>query len=242
LLANFSIIFASKLAPTTSGELAHLKLAGKRIEMKEDIRRDFEAVASRWDSNPTRVKVARDVGDAIMREVKLSPQMDVLDYGCGTGLLAMQLQPQVKSVTGADSSPAMIAVLQDKIATLKPGNVGTQLVDFERGAHAGGVYDLIVSSMVTHHIPDTAALFREWKRLLKPHGQIAFADLDSEDGAFHGDNTGVFHLGFDRAQLRDLLHAAGFAEVRDCTAASVRKEVEGKAREFPIFLIVARLG
>jgi ubiquinone/menaquinone biosynthesis C-methylase UbiE len=209
--------------------------------MTEDIRRDFEQVASRWDNNPTRVKIAQDVGNAIMREVQLTPQMDVLDYGCGTGLLAMQLQPQVKSVTGADSSPAMVAVLQDKIATLKPGNVSTQLVDFERGAHASGEYDLIVSSMVTHHIPDTAALLKEWKRLLKPHGQIAFADLDSEDGSFHGDNTGVFHLGFDRAQLRNLLLAAGFTSVRDSTAASVRKEVEGKAREFPLFLIAAQL-
>jgi ubiquinone/menaquinone biosynthesis C-methylase UbiE len=207
----------------------------------EQIRRDFEAVASRWDSNPGRVKIANDVAAAIMRDVKLSPQMDVLDYGCGTGLLAMQLQSQVKSVTGADSSPAMLEMLTDKINTLKPGNVSTQFVDFERGAHASGQYDLIISSMVTHHVPDTTALFKEWVRLLKPHGQIAFADLDSEDGAFHGDNTGVFHLGFDRAKLRELLLATGFAEVRDCTATTVRKEIEGQGtREFPIFLIVAR--
>lgn len=207
----------------------------------EQVRRDFEAVASRWDSNPTRVKIARDVGDAILREVKLTPQMDVLDYGCGTGLLAMQLQSHVHSVCGADSSPAMVAMLQDKIATLKPGNVSTQLVDFEHGAHASGEYDLIVSSMVTHHIPDTAALLREWKRLLRPQGQIAFADLDSEDGSFHGDNTGVFHLGFDRAKLRELLLAEGYTDVRDTTATAVRKEIDGKTREFPIFLIAARL-
>lgn len=205
----------------------------------EQVRRDFEAVASKWDSNPTRLKIAQDVGDAILSMVQLTPQMDVLDYGCGTGLIAIRLQPQVRSVCGADSSPAMIAVLQDKIATLKPGNVSTQRVDFERGAHAAGQYDLIVSSMVTHHIPDTAALLREWKRLLRPRGQIAFADLDSEDGAFHGDNTGVFHLGFDRTALRKLLLAAGYTDVRDTTATMVRKEVEGKTREFPIFLIVA---
>lgn len=205
----------------------------------EQVRRDFEAVASKWDSNPTRLKIAQDVGDAILSMVQLTPQMDVLDYGCGTGLIAIRLQPQVRSVCGADSSPAMIAVLQDKIATLKPGNVSTQRVDFERGAHAVGQYDLIVSSMVTHHIPDTAALLREWKRLLRPRGQIAFADLDSEDGAFHGDNTGVFHLGFDRTALRKLLLAEGYTDVRDTTATVVRKEVEGKMREFPIFLIVA---
>src|SRR5512146_2766 len=207
----------------------------------EQVRRDFESVAARWDENPTRVRIATDVAAAIRREVALSPQMDVLDYGCGTGLLGLQLQPHVYSVNGADSSPAMLEVMANKIAAQKLANVQTQLVDFERGAHVTGQYDLIVSSMVAHHVPDTGALFGEWMRLLKPRGQIAFADLDSEDGAFHGDNTGVFHLGFDRDKLRELLLAAGFMQVRATTATIVRKEIEDQGtREFPIFLIVAK--
>jgi 2-polyprenyl-3-methyl-5-hydroxy-6-metoxy-1,4-benzoquinol methylase len=206
----------------------------------EKERRDFESVAARWDSNPGRVRIAHDVAAAIRREVALSPQMDVLDYGSGTGLLSLQLLPQVGSLCGADSSPAMLEVMAGKIAAQNLNNARTQFVDFEHGAHASGSYDLIISSMVTHHVPDTAALFAEWFRLLNPGGQIAFADLDSEDGAFHGDNTGVFHLGFERAQLRELLLDAGFTEVRDSTATSVIKEVEGRQREFPIFLVVAR--
>ncbi len=207
--------------------------------MKKE-RRDFESVAARWDSNPGRVRIANDVAAAIQREVTLTMQMDVLDYGSGTGLLSLQLLPQVGSVCGADSSPAMLAAMADKITTQSLNNAHTQFVDFENGAHASGSYDLIISSMVTHHVPDTAALFAEWFRLLNPGGKIAFADLDSEDGAFHGDNTGVFHLGFDRMHLRELLLQAGFIEVHDSTATSVSKEVDGKPREFPIFLIVAR--
>ncbi len=205
----------------------------------EKERRDFESVAARWDSNPGRVRIANEVAAAIRREVPLAPGMAMLDYGSGTGLLSLQLLPQVGSLCGADSSPAMLEVMANKIATQNLHNATTQFVDFENGAHATGSYDLIVSSMVTHHVPDTAALFAEWFRLLNPGGQVAFADLDTEDGAFHGDNTGVFHLGFDRAYLRKLLLAAGFAEVHDCTATSVSKEVDGQMREFPIFLIVA---
>lgn len=207
--------------------------------MKQE-RRDFESVAARWDSNPGRVRIANEVAAAIRREVVLTPQMDVLDYGSGTGLLSLQLLPQVGSVCGADSSPAMLEVMENKIAAQGLSNAGTQFVDFENGAHAAGQYDLIVSSMVTHHVPDTAALFAEWFRLLNPGGQIAFADLDTEDGAFHGDNTGVFHLGFDRVHLQNLLLEAGFTEVHDSTATSVRKEVDGLTREFPIFIIIAR--
>lgn len=204
-------------------------------------RRDFESVAARWDSNPTRVRIATDVAATIKRQVALQADMAVLDYGCGTGLLGLQLLPHVATLTGADSSPAMLEVLAQKKGALGLHNVASQLVDFEHGAHASGSYDLIVSSMVMHHVPDTAALFQEWRRLLKNGGQVACADLDSEDGAFHGDNTGVFHLGFDREHLRTLLQAAGFDAVRDTTATVVRKEVAGKAREFPIFLISARL-
>jgi len=205
------------------------------------IRRDFEQAASRWDSNPGRVRIANEVAAAIRCEVVLSPALSMLDYGCGTGLLSLQLLPQVGSLCGADSSPAMLEVMAGKIAAQQLAHARTQFVDFENGAHASGHYDLIVSSMVSHHVPDTAALFAEWFRLLNSGGQVAFADLDTEDGAFHGDNTGVFHLGFDRAHLRRLLQQAGFVGIKDRTATSVNKMVDGQGeRRFPIFLIVAR--
>jgi predicted TPR repeat methyltransferase len=212
-------------------------------EMAMEVQKDFEKEAVLWDSNPSRVKLASDVSAAIIREVALSPDMMALDFGCGTGLLTLKLQPLVKNITGVDSSPGMLGMLNKKIEDHKLGNVHTQLVDFERDVAIQGSYNLIVSSMVVHHVPDTLTLFKGWFNLLLPGGQIAFADLDTEDGAFHGDNTGVFHLGFDRENLRQLLHEAGFNQVRDTTATVMSKEVDGLGlREFPIFLITARKG
>jgi 2-polyprenyl-3-methyl-5-hydroxy-6-metoxy-1,4-benzoquinol methylase len=208
--------------------------------MAQEPRKDFDKEAAQWDANPGRVKLAHDAAAAIMREVRLSKEMEALDFGCGTGLLTLKLQPHLKSITGVDSSPGMLSMLERKVATQKLDNVHTRHIDFEKGAHVNGGYDLIVSSMVVHHVPDTADLFKEWFDLLHPNGQIAFADLDSEDGSFHGDNTGVFHLGFDRSKLRQLLQDAGFQDIRDTTATTMSKEVPGQGiREFPIFLIVA---
>ncbi len=208
--------------------------------MEQNVRRDFEKEAAQWDASPTRVRLAEDVAAAIIREMPLSKDMDALDFGCGTGLLTLKLQPLVKTITGADSSPGMLGVLKNKIEAQGLTNVRTQFVDFEKGARVEGSYDLIVSSMVMHHVPDTLALFKEWANLLRPGGKVCFADLDTEDGAFHGDNTGVFHLGFDRGKLRQLLQEAGFHDVRDTTATTVSKEVEGQGvREFSIFLISA---
>jgi 2-polyprenyl-3-methyl-5-hydroxy-6-metoxy-1,4-benzoquinol methylase len=209
--------------------------------MAQTPHKDFDTAAAQWDANPGRVKLAHEVAAAIIREIKLSDKMDTLDFGCGTGLLTLQLQPFIKSITGADSSSGMLNMLENKIAAQELANVHTRRVDFESGAHVNGGYDLIVSSMVVHHVPDTADLFKEWFDLLHPGGQIAFADLDSEDGSFHGDNTGVFHQGFDREKLRQLLQNTGFQDIRDTTATTMSKEVPGQGlREFPIFLISAR--
>ena len=209
--------------------------------MKAEIRKDFDKEAAQWDANPGRVKLANDVAAAIIREVDLTLDMDVLDFGCGTGLLTLNLQPLVKNITGVDSSQGMLGALQNKITMRSLNNVHTQFVDFEKNQHAAGSYDLVVSSMTLHHVPDTLALFKEWFSLLRPNGQACFADLDTEDGSFHGDNTGVFHLGFGREKLKQLLHDAGFGDVRDTTATTMSKEVAGQGmREFSIFLITAK--
>ncbi len=211
--------------------------------MTQAARKDFNKEANEWDANAFRVNLAHSVADAMIREIRPSRDITVLDFGCGTGLVTLKLQPLVKAITGADSSTGMLDAFKRKIEAQGLANVNTQFVDFERGQHVAGSFDLIVSSMVAHHVPDTLGLFREWHRLLAPGGQVCFADLDTEDGSFHGDNTGVFHQGFDRKQLRTLLAEAGFHGIRDTTATTVSKEVEGHGvREFPIFLICAARG
>jgi 2-polyprenyl-3-methyl-5-hydroxy-6-metoxy-1,4-benzoquinol methylase len=207
--------------------------------MKSDERKDFDKEAATWDQNPGRVKLADDVADSIIREIQPTGDMDILDFGCGTGLVTLRLQPFAKTITGADSSKGMLGVLQDKVSRSGLKNVKTQFVDFEKGERVAGTFHLVVSSMTLHHIHDPAPLFRQLHDLLNPGGILCISDLDKEDGSFHGDNTGVLHFGFDRQHLKGLLEKAGFREVRDVTAAAVEKEIEGKGkRTFTVFLII----
>jgi 2-polyprenyl-3-methyl-5-hydroxy-6-metoxy-1,4-benzoquinol methylase len=203
--------------------------------------RNFDKESALWDAKPERVRLANDVADAIIREASPLRDKNVLDFGCGTGLVTLRLQPHVKTITGVDSSQGMLEVLREKIRTQGLGNVYAMFVDLERGVPVQGMYDVIVSSMTLHHVPDTAALFRQWYTLLMPGGRICFSDLDVENGSFHSDATGVFHHGFDRARLRTLLQNAGFRDIRDTTASTMIKEVAGAdKREFSVFLISAR--
>lgn len=204
-------------------------------------KRDFNKDAATWDENPGRVKVAGDIVAALLRQVQLTSDMDVLEFGCGTGLVGLQLAGKARSITGVDSSPGMIDVLSGKIRTLGIKNVSAQHLDIDAGEEIAGKYHLIVSSMALHHIRDTAALLERFHRALLPGGIICIADLDTEDGSFHGDAAGIFHRGFDRARLRDLFEATGFSDVRDMTAATIKKPVSsGETQEFRVFIMSGR--
>jgi 2-polyprenyl-3-methyl-5-hydroxy-6-metoxy-1,4-benzoquinol methylase len=133
----------------------------------------------------------------------------------------------------------MLAVLESKVHGQGLTNVRMRFLDLEQGGKVEGRYDLIVSSMTLHHVPDPAGLIAQLSAALLPRGILAVADLDAEDGSFHGDNTGVLHLGFDRAPVKGLFEQSGLTAIREVTAAVVAKEIEGKGRrEFPVFLII----
>jgi tRNA (cmo5U34)-methyltransferase len=197
----------------------------------------FDEAAATWDEEPRRVKLARAVADEIARRIELSPAMDVLDFGCGTGLLTLALQPLVRSVTGADSSSGMLDVLRRKVRVQRLANVQTTLLDPDVSLSLDGPFDLIASSMALHHVPDLAPLFDRFRETLRSGGRVALADLDREDGSFHEDPRGVHHLGFERAEMQALLAAAGFVDLEATTACLAQKDT----REYPVFLVTGRL-
>ena len=204
-------------------------------------KRDFDKEAASWDEHPVRVKLAEDVAQAITKQVVLTSDMDVLDFGCGTGLLTLNLLPLVRSITGVDSSQGMLDILQMKIAKLQLNNLHPLLFDLDKDAPLTGNYDLIVSNMTLHHIKEVKSLLQQFYNITAAGGYLCLADLDLENGQFHADNTGVFHFGFDRTTLRRLFTEVGFTDVRDCDAAEVLKPGDnGEMKRFSVFLLIGK--
>jgi ubiquinone/menaquinone biosynthesis C-methylase UbiE len=201
----------------------------------------FDKAAATWDTELRRVELTSDVGKAILRHVQPTRGMDVLDYGCGTGLLGLFLLPHVRNVTGADSSPGMLKVLEDKIRSGGLQRMRTLQLDLGRDPTPESRYHLIVTNMVLHHVDQTDVLLAAFYRMLHLGGTLAVADLDTEPGLFHGPDVSasVYHHGFDRNALKDRLYRAGFVDVNDVTAHVIRKPVaSGEMRDFSVFLIV----
>ncbi len=71
--------------------------------------------------------------------------------------------------------------------------------------------------------------------MLNENGFIAIADLDSEDGSFHSDNTGVHHHGFERNELEKLAREVGFKDIKFDLASIIDKP----HCTFTVFLMTA---
>ncbi len=200
----------------------------------------FDDKARAWDVNPVFQERAHRIAEAIAAEVPLHAGMTVLDYGCGTGLLSFPLRGRLGPMTLADSSTGMLAVLEEKIVAHEAHTeMQACRLDLMTDPLPAQRFDLIYTSMTLHHVPDTGRILSIFHDLLKPGGYLCIADLDAEDGSFHGIEYDVHH-GFDREALATLTQAVGLEAVRFRTVFEIVKEREGGSRAYPVFLMTAQ--
>ena len=199
---------------------------------------DFDAKAKTWDDDPVKIERAQAIADAIRGQVPLAAKMRGFEYGCGTGLVSFALQPYLGRMTLADSSPGMLDVLREKIATAGFHNMDPVKLDLTTDPLPETNFQLIYSAMTFHHIEDTDRILRDLFQLLDSPGYLCIADLDREDGSFHGPDF-IGHHGFDREDLTQRAQRAGFGRIRFSTVFHIRKGTGEAARDYPVFLMVA---
>lgn len=202
----------------------------------------FDEAAAQWDSNPVRVELARAVGEAIACAIPLHRDWRVLDYGAGTGLVTLNLQPRVASIVAMDASTGMLSQLEQKLATAGIDNIRPRLWNLESDAFPENGFDLATTSMTMHHVRDVPLVLSRLAALLKPGAWLAMADLEAEDGSFHGASDDVFHTGFEPQQIRTWLDGAGFEDVEVRKVHEVKKPsaISGELRPFGVFLATGR--
>lgn len=193
----------------------------------------FNEKSKDWDANDMVKNLSAAIGISIVENVPLNDEMDVMDFGAGTGLISSRVAPLVKKIVALDTSEGMLdklvakAEFNGKVEAICQ-NIIECPIDYR--------FDLIMSAMAMHHVEDTNKLIDRFAEHLKPGGMVALADLDKEDGSFHPEDAqGVFHSGFERDALQSILEKHGFRNVRFVTAHTVNKE----EKQYPIFLVTA---
>ena len=198
----------------------------------------FDKAALNWDEVPERIEMAKHFATAIEDIIPLASNMQVLDFGSGTGNVAIGLAHLVETITAVDSSTGMIKALEKKLAESGIKNIKPLLTELDEGSFPNASFDLIYTCMTFHHIKDIERVLRLFYKMLTPCGYLVLIDLEKEDGSFHDDKTGVAHFGFEPEQLGHTLENVGFTDIYSRTAYTrVKTLPSGISREYPIFLI-----
>lgn len=193
----------------------------------------FRNKATGYEEVSQRVQNVDTIANAIKDSIPFNPEMHIMDFGSGTGLLLERIAPLVNAITAVDISPSMNTELEKKRFRLDCQLEIIEMDLAESGLHRK--FDGIISSMTMHHIQDIPAMLTKFFSMLRQGGFIALADLDTEDGSFHSEDTGVFHNGFDREEFAGLTGDCGFRDISKSTANIIRKP----HGDFPVFLLTA---
>jgi ubiquinone/menaquinone biosynthesis C-methylase UbiE len=184
----------------------------------------FDERAKEWDKNQRRQALAKAVAKAI--EPHLPSNAEILDFGCGTGLVSYNLLHKASMIVGVDSSQKMREEFEKKSPD-RSRFYATDKIPKRK-------FDAVLTSMTLHHIPDIEKLAIDFFTHLKPQGLLAVADLVEEDGTFHDHgNDGVHHFGFDPEKLAKTFEDAGFRAISNQIVFTVTKH-----KDFPIFLLL----
>ena len=127
--------------------------------------------------------------------------LDVLDAGCGTGFLSLEIARRGHRVTGIDFAPAMLAEARRKAAE-QGAAVRFEEADAEQLPFSPNSFDLVVSRHVLWTLPHPEAAIDEWIRVLRPGGRLAVID-------------GQFDPGFLTHQRENARSSAEYAEIGD---------------------------
>ena len=118
----------------------------------------------------------------------LRPDMDVLEFGCGTGGTAIIHAPHVRHIRAIDFSEAMLAIARGKAASAGVGNVTFERADITSFDVPDGSFDVVMGMSILHLLADKDAVIAKVFRLLKPGGCFISSTTCI------GDTMGLFKL------------------------------------------------
>lgn len=139
-----------------------------------------EAVAQRQDS------FKRHFLAAAVRHLSLTTEDQILELGCGHGVLTEHLLASGCKVTAIDLSGAGLATLRsaftDEIAV---GRLLTQEIEINSFLETTtNTYDCICGSGILHHLPDLELTLRLAKQRLVPGGRLFFGPEPNASGIY----------------------------------------------------------
>ena len=129
----------------------------------------WNLIASKYAASPIADRPAYEAKIAKLKTC-LTPEMTVLDIGCGTGTQCGDIADHVSQVTGIDISSKLLSIAEKRMAERNLDNVEFLRTSVFDERFQPGSYDVVMAFFVLHLIEDIDAAFERVHELLKPGG------------------------------------------------------------------------
>ncbi|MBC8258401.1 MAG: class I SAM-dependent methyltransferase [SAR324 cluster bacterium] len=178
----------------------------------------WDRIAKRYSMRP----VADE--DAYQKKLQTSqqyfqPEMEVLEFGCGTGTTAIIHSSFVKHIQAIDISSKMLEIAQSKVDAANIKNITLQQSSIDDFKVANETYDVVLGLSILHLLADKEQVLAKVHKMLKPGGvfvtntvcigdKLKFFKYIAPIGKF----LGLLPLVsiFTTEELKDSLTGAGF--------------------------------
>jgi len=157
--------------------------------------------------------------ESILDNARVSAGERVLDVGCGTGTLGLAAKRRVGAkgqVHGIDPSKEMIARARAK-ANRKSVAIVFDIASAQKLPFPDASFDVVLSSLMLHHLPDREQAVAEMRRVLTPSGRLMVVELVKKPGLLSSLIPARFAHRHDHShafeEAKGVMKNAGFREL-----------------------------
>lgn len=193
--------------------------------MTQDASRFWDRTAERYARSAIADEAAYQKKLEITRGY-FRPDMELLEFGCGTGSTALLHAPHVKHIRAIDFSARMIAIARAKAVAQGVQNVSFEQAGIDDLPVADGRFDMVLGLSILHLVADRDAVIGKVHRMLRPGGFFVSSAACVADMGIWGLLKYIAPAGralgllpmvrfFTAGDLRRSLTGAGFKIVHD---------------------------
>ncbi|WP_312810841.1 class I SAM-dependent methyltransferase [Sedimentibacter sp.] len=172
----------------------------------------FEMIADLYDTTE-RIQIAKVSSEAIRECLVDTKNKTAIDFGCGTGLVGVNLLNDFQSILFLDTSQKMINKIREKISYYNIQNADTLCFDFEKDSLLDLKTDYIFMAQVLLHIKDFKSVLIKLHDVLSPGGHLLIVDFNKNDKIV----SDMVHNGFEQEELKEDMLSIGFKNVQSKT-------------------------
>jgi len=191
----------------------------------------------------------------IYRAVKPTKRMNLLDLGCGPGIVTAALAPDLREVVAYDLTPEMLDQARRRCAKAALKNIRFEVGRAEELPFEKESFDGVVTRLTIHHFLDPQRVINEVVRVMRPKGKLVVADVVSSENEEEAALHNALEILRDPSHVRmysprglvELLQASGLRILSQVTWVMKREYGEwiritnAPERVKPLYVVMANL-